>query len=502
MTRNERTKQNQRMSFIARHPAMTADWRDVIWCTIGQMKPIDVFPDGVLLEIFDFYVNLYPSYGKTGTETWQLLVHVCRRWRNLVFGSPRRLNLRLLCTLQTPAKDTLDIWPALPILIVGYRALSYNTDNVIAALEQNNRVCKVSLLNLANWQWEKVLAAMQVPFPELTNLELRSDVETPLVIPDSLLGGYASSLQYFELDDIPFPGLTNLLSSANHLVFLCLSNIPHSGYISPEAMIALLSALSNLRTLSLEFESPQSRPGWQSQRLRPPKRSILPALNKFHFRGVTEYLEELVTRIGTPRLDEMHINFFNQIDVDCPRLAQFINRTPALMVLDEARVKFDNSTACVKLLYRASQSGIKYLEFAISCTEPDWQLSSIEQVCSSHMRPLSTVEDLYIEYRYRQQVWNSDAIENALWLELLLPFTAVKDLYLSKEFAPGIAAALEDPVEGRITEVLPSLRNIFVEGLQASGPFQKNIGQLVGARQLSGHLTISLWNRDSESTML
>jgi len=77
-------------------------------------------------------------------------------------------------------------------------------------------------------------------------------------------------------------------------------------------------------------------------------------------------------------------------------------------------------------------------------------------------------------------------------LELLLPFPAVKNLYLSKDFAPGIAAPLQEIVG---TEVLPSLQNIFVEGLEPSGPFQENIGQFVAARELSGHsITISVWN--------
>ena len=85
-------------------------------------------------------------------------------------------------------------------------------------------------------------------------------------------------------------------------------------------------------------------------------------------------------------------------------------------------------------------------------------------------------------------------IKNTLWLELLLPFTAVKNLYLSKDFAPGIAASLEELVESRITEVLPRLQNIFVEGLEPSGPFQKNIGRFVAARRLSGNpIAISVW---------
>jgi hypothetical protein len=41
---------------------------------------------------------------------------------------------------------------------------------------------------------------------------------------------------------------------------------------------------------------------------------------------------------------------------------------------------------------------------------------------------------------------------------------------------------------------MPSLQNIFVDGFGPSGPFQKDIGQFVAARQLSDHtITISDW---------
>jgi hypothetical protein len=73
----------------------------------------------------------------------------------------------------------------------------------------------------------------------------------------------------------------------------------------------------------------------------------------------------------------------------------------------------------------------------------------------------------------------------------------VKNLYLRKEFVPGIAAALQELVGARITEVLPSLQNIFVEGFEPSGPLQENIGQFVAARQLSGHpIAISDWHKN------
>jgi hypothetical protein len=194
-----------------------------MWCDVGQMKQIDILPDDVLLEIFDFYVITDPSYELEGVpsderkraiEAWQLLVHVCRRWRSLVLGSPRRLNLRLFCTSKTPIRDTLDVWPALPLVVDsgGIMGLSVDTDNIIAALGHNNRICQVDLYF---WDLEEVLAALQVPFPELTDLQITctSVGGSAPVIPDSFLDGSAPRLQFLKLRGIPFPGLPKLLST-------------------------------------------------------------------------------------------------------------------------------------------------------------------------------------------------------------------------------------------------------------------------------------------------
>ena len=296
----------------------------------------------------------------------------------LFFSSPRRLNLRLFCTPKTPARDKLDIWPTLPLLIGGLMTLTSGTDNIIAALEQSDRVCQVTLRALVDWQLEKVLAAMQVSFPELTDLQLfsNSNVLPVIPIPDSFLGGSAPRLRHLELSGIPFLGLPKLLLSAAHLVYLRLTSIPRSGYISPEAIVALISMLSSLETLILEFRSPQSRPHWEIRRSPSSKRSVIPALKFFLFKGVIEYLEDLVTFIDAPKLNILSITFFNQIDFDTPRLAQFINRTPKFRTR-EAQVEFDDSTASITLRYRKSNMIIGDLLINISCREPDWQLSSI-----------------------------------------------------------------------------------------------------------------------------
>ena len=447
------------------------------------MNRIDVLPDDVLLEIIEFYVNTRLRYeGKWETDSWQTLVHVCRRWRHLIFGSPRHLNLQLHCTHETPTRDKLDVWPALPLIIEG-GMISSGMDNIIAALGRSNRVRSVFLFSIEDRQLEQVLAAMEVPFPELTELQLISDYGTLPIIPNSFLDGSAPRLRILRLDNSPFPGLPKLLLSATHLVDLHLYDIPHSGYISPEAMVALLSALSSLKNLTLEFQSPHSRPDWESRRPLPPKRSVVPALASFRFGGVIEYLEDLVTFIDAPQLDYFGVTFLNQIDFDTPRLAQFIDRAPKLRKRD-ALVQFYEYSASVGLPALSRETRI--LDIEISSRDRNRQLSFIAQVCNSSLSPLTTVEDLFIKDESRPG-WDYYAIENTLWLKLFLPFTVVKNLYLSKKIAPRIAAALQELIGGGTAEVLPSLENIFVEELESSGPFRENIGQFVAARQLSNH---------------
>ena len=149
-----------------------------------------MLPDDVLLKIFDFFVEEERPQ-KVGVEVWQTLVHVCRRWRSLVFGSPRRLNLRLVCSGKTPARDTLGVWPAFP-LSIECEEMAENVDNIIAVLERSDRVCNI-YLDFKGLDLEELLAAMQVPFPELTYLRLFSNGKTVSALPDSFLGGSVAS---------------------------------------------------------------------------------------------------------------------------------------------------------------------------------------------------------------------------------------------------------------------------------------------------------------------
>ena len=261
-----------------------------------QVMSIDTLPDEMLLAIFNFFVDDIWNIFKQDIDKWHSLVHVCRRWRRIVFESPRRLNLRLGNTAGTPARDSLDVWPALPLFIHEYSdsACEIGMDNIIAVLERSNRVDQIILV-LSSGYLQEAFGAMLVPFPKLTDLVLGLTVEDEdesiPALPDHFLGRSAPCLESISLDRIPFPGLPNLLLSTTHLVDLSLERIPHSGYFSPETMATVLSTLASLETLHLEFRS-QSHSD-RTSRPHISTRSVIPALAFFSYNGVQRNLRGL-----------------------------------------------------------------------------------------------------------------------------------------------------------------------------------------------------------------
>ena len=423
---------------------------------------------------------------KQRTEAWVTLVHVCRRWRCIIFQAPRRLNLRLVCTPKLNQKDTLDIWPPLPLIIRdAYEDGALGVDNTIAALEHNDRVCQIQLLSCsyARMKYVTKSAAMKKPFPKLTLLNVcMTDDEDGPVLPNSFLGRTAPHLQSLKLFLIPFPGLPKLLSSATHLVILDLFYNVRSGYIPPKAMAIGLSALTSLEFLRLHFE--YSPPALKNRRPPPLTRSILPNLTTMLFVGVSGYLEEILARVDAPRLNRLRITFFNQFTRDTPQLLQFISRKPTLRAPKKGYITFgSNFTRITTLKFLPQTTSYGALIVEIPYTELELQQLS-SQVYA--LPPLSTLEDLYIHGDPSLQPWRLDNVENMLWLRLLHPFAVVKNLYLCEKFVPHFAPALQEPFGRRTAEVLPILENIFLEGFRPSRPCHEGI-------------VISHWDRDPEN---
>ena len=415
----------------------------------------------------------------------------------VIFASPNFLDLRLVCVRNT-RMELIDIWPPFPIIIRNSFLPMPEDYDFDAAIMHRNRVCELDL-RLTSLQLERWPSAMRDQFPALTHLGLTFHCESrdrPLtpILPDGFLGGSAPNLQSLELNFIPFPALPKLLLTTTQLASLSLQNIPHSGYISPEVMVTSLAVLSNLESLAIGFESPVSYSGRERRRPLPPTRTVLPSLTRFEFQGVSEYLEVLVARLDAPLLDYIWIVLFHQLIFDISQFIQFTRRTTGSIAYNEVRMDFCQFDVRVVFLPQIG-TFCKGPNLTIRCRVLEWQLSSLAQLCTSFSPSIYTVEHLYIYSRSLRSQWQDD-IENVQWLEVFHPFTALKNLYVSEKFVQGIVTALQALIEESLTDVLPALESVFLEGFQSSGLVQEAIGQFIAARQLSGHpVAVSPWNK-------
>jgi F-box-like len=465
---------------------------------------INILPDDILLLIFRFDRALcLDGLGEVGqlghmpNWRWHRLVHVCQRWRSVVFGSPNFLDLRLDCG-PTTRVELIGIWPPFPIVMRTWDLWPMPKDyDFDGALVHPNRVCQIYLCYLTRLQLQRLVSAMQVQFPALTHLMLGlvDDGYPAPELPDGFLGGSAPRLKSLELFAIGFPALPKLLLSATGLVHLTLRYTPLSRYVLPESIITGLAVLANLKSLIIVFFPVPSPPEPETRRLPPPTRIVLPALTRFEFQGLSEYVEDLVARIDTPLLDSIDISIFHQLTFDIPQLTQLMRRTTRFQALDETHVDFFfnvNFNHCVAQI--ETQLSTKTLDDKSTLTilyrESDGLLLSLAQVFTSFIPSIYMVEHLYL---YGRPQWQDDA-EGIQWLEFFRPFTAVKNLHILQYFARFFALALQDLVRDRAADVLPALESILLED---ADPVSEAIGPFVAARQLSGHpVAVSRWNRD------
>ena len=427
---------------------------------------IDRLPDEVLLDIFGFYRAEFQTFPFSAWK-WQTLAHVCQRWRDIVLTSPWRLDLRIACNANTPAKKSLDIWPPFPISVTHVHSEriplnSQGEENILAALEERHRIHEISFFGLTDAVLERFTAAMEESLPALRHFSLYSLDIAPAVLPETLLGGSAPRLLTFALDGMPFPSLPNFILSASHLQLLHLYSIPHAGYISPQAMASFLPSLSKLEHLLLDFQDPQSRP---IQVIPPPlTRAILPALTRFRFSGASEYLEDFTARIDTPLLNGLRIMLFSNPTIDISRFQNFIDRAERLKPLCQAEVVLSPRSFQVVLGSPTGRPDALRLEFQYCLGR-----ETIAQICNQLSSLLSQVEWLFIsEIPQDGLEWEDDA-DRIPWLELLIPFVSAKGLHITEKLAPRFAVALQDLTRERVTEILPALHDMNLEGLQPSG---------------------------------
>jgi hypothetical protein len=408
--------------------------------TAGQHEAIfEMLTDDVLLEIFDWYrqTSMEQCNGTWELNQWIILVHVCRRWRNIVFDSSRRLDLWLLCTYGTPdVRKRLDCWPSLPILIKYWPNSEFepfkppsreDEDNLIAALEHPDRVHAIQLA-MTSSLWEKVAERMRVPFPALTSLSLWLDPGTAPSHPTEFLARVASPcLKDISLVGIPCPRTWGLLTSTNDLVAIRILEVPSTGYIDPDMMATYLSMLPHLKLLCIDFHSPPSHHYNRGHKRTTTlvTRASLPSLTHFNFRGTNEYLKDFVSRIDASFLNK--VNIINEVNFNVPHLSRSIDQMEMPKSVNSATPGVLGYTLSLRIIW----------------AELGWQTSCLTAPFFSNVE-----EHLEIRADCIRKEKETDSIA---WLEFFYSFFSAVRLRISGELAPQHVAPALDGVNEEMT---------------------------------------------------
>ncbi|KAI0280515.1 hypothetical protein BGY98DRAFT_322003 [Russula aff. rugulosa BPL654] len=186
-------------------------------------------------------------------------------------------------------------------------------------------------------------------FPNLEYLILYPPLKdnTALMLPETL---QAPHLRHLTLHGFACSIRSRLHSTAAGLVTLCLTIIPSSAYFQPSILLQSISSMLQLESLDFTFQFAVRNRDVERQVTHPPITThiTLPNLRLFWFRGACAYLEAVVCRIATPRLENLRIRLFNQLTFSVPRLSQFMNITENLR-FDNAKIMFKET--CVLMSF-------------------------------------------------------------------------------------------------------------------------------------------------------
>ena len=469
---------------------------------------IHTLDDDSILHVFYLYRPFFED--KDNIEDWNYnarwwygLVHVCRRWRNILFGSAIYLGLSLLCTYGTPVADMLALSPPLPLLIgyFGYyRGLtSEDEEGIILALKQHGRVRRIRLHRVVSIM-QRLSLVMDEEFPILEYLHItrpnpHDDNMTILRFPESL---QAPCLRYLELQGCALPIGSRLLTTATGLVTLHLNMIHPSTYFHPNILPQWISLMPHLETLIFRLELIILHPDIER---RLTHTSIiapitLPNLHCFEFQGFSAYLEALVYRITAPRLEQLSINISTMLTSSIPRLLQFTNTAENLR-FDYARVSFFSKFVEVAV-NPYGETDVDVLLIMVNCWNFDGQVSSMAKISDSLGQIFSTVGHLSLQCQgHSSSSGEYDEAERTEWRKLLTPFSNVKTLQIQKALIKGLSRCLQLEDGELPLELLPELHELEYFGRDNTGDA---FASFIDARRNAGR-PVTLVRRSFKPTL-
>jgi hypothetical protein len=455
-----------------------------------------------MLNIFYLYRPFFLDEDKVGISSfpggtvpwdrqgrwWYRLAHVCRRWRNLILGSASYLRLSLVCTNGTPVENMLAHSPPLPLTVDYGRndgITAEDEEGIFLALEQRHRLRHLRLFFPVR-NLRKLVMAIDGEFPILEYLIIvppRRD-NTALMLPEKL---QVPHLRHLWLSFFACPIRSRLHPTATGLVTLNLAIDHSSAYFQPNILLQWISFMPQLESLTIRITFSVPNRDVERQLTHTPItiHITLPNLRLFYFQGISAYLEAVVCRITTPRLESLQVQFFKQLTFTVPRLLQFMNSIENFR-FDIAVIRFKDKKIQMLTIFDGGYTGGVTLTFVVTvdCWHFDWQVSSAVQISNALSQVFSAVEDLTLEHEaHGQSSEEHNDVDRIEWRNLLRSFNNVKTLLVKDRLVKELSDCLRLEDGELPLELLPDLQELTYSG---SGDADDAFTSFIDSRQSVG----------------
>jgi hypothetical protein len=385
----------------------------------------------------------------------------------------------------------LDHSPPLPLVLDYSDEYSDFTaedeERTILALKQRNRIRRVRLrMDVATLR--KLTVAIKVAidgvFPSLEYLIIihpSKENSTAMMLPETF---QAPHLRQLVLGGFVPP---RVLATTVGLVTLVLSMDHPSTYIHPNTLLQYLSFMPWLETLKIIFLVVDPNHDVEGQLTHTPITTsiTLPNLRRIWYRGLSVYLEAVLCRITTPRLDKLCSTFFWEPTYSVPCLLRFINTTKSLS-FERAKIMFTSNQALVNLYPHRSRKEYQVYALCLNVNREhlDVQVSFAAQISKFLSQAFTSVERLTFEHSvHSRSSEEHNEVDQAEWRKLLSSFRNLKSLRIAKGLVEALSRFLDLEDREHPFELLPELQELVYVGISDS---EDEFTSFVDARRKAG----------------
>lgn len=357
----------------------------------------------------------------------------------------------------------------------------HSAQELLYALQLHDRVRAISI---TSWSlgYLDLCSVLDYAFPKLEIFSLVDD-QMQRRLPNNFV---APRLRVLHLRHVLIPSKSLLLTNVTNLLSLRLESMCH---FAPDYLVERIASMPYLENISLGFLSYSPLPD-SARELPHPQitRVVLTKLSRLIYSGTSTYLDNILSRISTPFLQDFRFTFPSTEASAVHRLSAFFGTIQNLNLRTVVVSFFPRS---LTVAYHPEQPSVAstYLRFAIDDTSNhERAVSPVARICGAIASAIPIVESLEIELKSPYDSYHCYSgvfLQRVIWHTFFRSFGGAKTLKVDMDLAAELSDVLHPKDESAIEEWFPRLTELIV--VSGEHLVHQPFDSFIRTRRLSGH---------------